>query len=145
VSELTLNDMLSEFRVRKWTLHLFGPRGAPDVYATTFQWQTCADVFVLRDEHPAFAYRVLTFPGTDVFRPQTVAWDYYSQFPAWALRAVLTIPPLASPVHRCRSGRRTPSAGCQWNFVSRSRSGRRVSSRNRPSNGDGGNGKEEER
>ena len=97
MSRLNVNDLLSEFRRRNWTLHLFGPRGAPDVYATTFQWQTCADVFVLRGEHHAFAYRVLTVPGTDVFRPQTVTWDYFSEEPAWTLRAVLTIPPPGAP------------------------------------------------
>jgi hypothetical protein len=90
VNNLTLDQLLAELRHRKWTLHLFGPQDNPNLYAATFQWDTHADVFILWSEQEASAYRVPTFPNTDVFLPEVVAWQYFGA-PEWVLRAVLTI------------------------------------------------------
>src|SRR5205823_10006131 len=53
-----LEELLEELRRRKWVLHLFGGREAPEMYAAVKRWPTCADVIILRDEHRASAYRV---------------------------------------------------------------------------------------
>lgn len=91
-----LEELLEELRRRKWVLHLFGGREAPEVYAAVHQWPTCADVIILRDEHQASAYRVPTFPGTDVFSPRVVTWQYHAA-PVWTLRAVLTLAEPGTP------------------------------------------------
>ena len=85
-----LDELLEELRRRKWVLHLFGGREAPEIYAAVHRWPTCADVIILRDEHRASAYRVPTFPGMDVFSPGVVTWQYHAT-PVWTLRAVLTL------------------------------------------------------
>lgn len=90
VTGLSLDDLFTELRRRKWTLYLFGRPAAPDLYAATFRWPTCTDVLIIRDEHRATAYRTPSFPGSDVFRPSVVSWQYGAE-PLWALRAVLTI------------------------------------------------------
>ena len=93
---LGLEELLEELRRRKWVLHLFGGRTAPEIYAAVHQWETCADVVIIRDERRASAFRVPIFPGTDVFRPRVVTWQYHSN-PVWTLRAALTLPPPGSP------------------------------------------------
>lgn len=60
---LSLEDLFTELRRRKWTLYLFGRPDAPDLYAATFRWPTCANVLIIRDEHGATAYRTPSFPG----------------------------------------------------------------------------------
>ncbi|HKN51002.1 MAG TPA: hypothetical protein VJX66_00810 [Amycolatopsis sp.] len=89
--DLGLEELLNEVRRRKWVLHLFGGRESPEIYAAVFQWETCADVVILRDEDHATAFRVPTFPGTDVFDPGVVTWQYHAT-PVWTLRAVLALP-----------------------------------------------------
>ncbi|MEU5263659.1 hypothetical protein [Amycolatopsis sp. NPDC021455] len=91
-----LEELLEELRRRKWVLHLFGGREAPEIYAAVHRWPTCADVIILRDEHRASAYRVPTFPGTDVFSPRVVTWQYHAT-PVWTLRAVLTLAEPGTP------------------------------------------------
>jgi hypothetical protein len=91
-----LEELLEELRRRKWVLHLFGGREEPDVYAAVHRWPTCADVIVLRDEHRASAFRVPLFPGTDVFSPKVVTWQYHAT-PVWTLRAVLTLAEPGTP------------------------------------------------
>ncbi|MEU8639717.1 hypothetical protein AB0C38_46630 [Amycolatopsis sp. NPDC048633] len=91
-----LEELLEELRRRKWVLHLFGGREAPEIYAAVHTWPTCADVIILRDEHRASAYRVPTFPGTDVFSPRVVTWQYHAT-PVWTLRAVLTLSEPGTP------------------------------------------------
>ncbi|SFW90686.1 hypothetical protein [Amycolatopsis australiensis] len=91
-----LEQLLEELRRRKWVLHLFGGREAPELYAAVHEWPTCADVIILRDEHRASAYRVPTFPGTDVFAPRVVTWQYHAT-PVWTLRAVLTLAEPGTP------------------------------------------------
>jgi hypothetical protein len=91
-----LEELLRELRRRKWVLHLFGRRTAPEIYAAAFQWETCADVVILRDQARASAYRAPTFPGTDVFCPTVVAWQYHAS-PVWTLRAALTLPAPGDP------------------------------------------------
>jgi hypothetical protein len=90
-------------------LYVFGPQDGPELVAAVFQWPTCADVLILRGEDDASAYRVPTFPDTDVFAPELVSWHYHSQA-AWTLRAVLTIDP---PGHaRAPTGVLRPASGC---------------------------------
>ena len=91
-----LEELLEELRRRKWVLHLFGGREAPEIYAAVHTWPTCADVIILRDEHRASAYRVPLFPGTDVFSPRVVTWQYHAT-PVWTLRAVLTLAEPGTP------------------------------------------------
>lgn len=90
MKSLSLDDLLGELRRRKWMLYLFGPNERPDLYAATFQWAACAEGFILRSENDATAYRVPTYPNTDVFSPGIVSWQYHGD-PEWTLRAVLTI------------------------------------------------------
>ena len=89
-SGFSLDDLFAELRRRKWTLYLFGRPDAPDLYAATCRWTTCTDVLIIRDERHATAYRTPNFPGTDVFRPSVVSWQYGAE-PLWTLRAVFTI------------------------------------------------------
>ncbi|WET76869.1 hypothetical protein P3102_22460 [Amycolatopsis sp. QT-25] len=85
-----MDELLGELARRRWTVYLFGPKGAPELIAATFQWPTCADVLILRSQDRATAYRVPTSDDTDVFMPEIVFWQYHSD-PEWTLRAVLTI------------------------------------------------------
>ncbi|MBB5156978.1 hypothetical protein [Saccharopolyspora phatthalungensis] len=91
-----VDELLNELRRRGWVLYVFGPKDAPEAVAHVFQWDTCADVVILRDEDDATAYRLPTFPGTDVFAPELVSWHYHAST-AWTLRAVLTIAPPGHP------------------------------------------------
>ncbi|WIY06888.1 hypothetical protein QRX60_24655 [Amycolatopsis mongoliensis] len=104
-----LEQLLEELRRRKWVLHLFGGREAPEIYAAVHTWPTCADVIILRDEHRASAYRVPTFPGTDVFSPRVVTWQYHAT-PVWTLRAVLTLAEPGTPGAPLQALR--PQPGC---------------------------------
>lgn len=88
-----IDALLTELRRRRWNLHIFGPTDAPHIVGAVLQWETCADVVILRGEHDASAYRLPTFADTDVFAPELVSWQYHA-CAAWTLRAVLTI---ASP------------------------------------------------
>jgi len=90
MKSLSFDDLLAELRHRKWELYLFGPHERPDLYVATFKWPACADVFILRSENDATAYRTPTYPDTDVFSPDIVFWHYHGD-PEWTLRAVLTI------------------------------------------------------
>jgi hypothetical protein len=91
-----VEELLNELRRRRWMLYVFGPKDGPDVVAAVFQWSTCADVVILRGEVDASAFRVPTFPDTDVFSPELVSWQYHAPA-AWTLRAVLTTDPPGHP------------------------------------------------
>ncbi|MBN9739521.1 hypothetical protein DMP23_00315 [Amycolatopsis sp. A1MSW2902] len=92
---LSLHDLFRELRYHKWTLYLFGRSDSPTLFAATFEWLTCTDVLIIRSEESATAYRTPRFPGTDVFRPTVVSWQYGAD-PVWTMRAVLTISPPGS-------------------------------------------------
>ena len=64
-----LAELLSELRRRRWTLFRWGPEDAPELVAAVYRWETCCDVFVLRDKDDASAYRC---PLWSVFNPQAV-------------------------------------------------------------------------
>lgn len=96
MSSNEVDELLNELRRRKWVLYVFGPREAPYAVSYVFQWETCADVVILRGEDDATAYRVPTFPNTDIFAPEVVSWQYHAPA-AWTLRAVLTIEPPGHP------------------------------------------------
>lgn len=55
-----------------------------------------ADVFILHDEHRAYAYRTLSGDGRDVLYPAVVVWDCPGK-PARAARALLDLPPPGEP------------------------------------------------
>ncbi|MEV6879803.1 hypothetical protein [Amycolatopsis sp. NPDC051128] len=105
-----LEELLDGLRHRKWVLQLFGGREAPEVYAAVHQWPTCADVIILRDEHRASAYRAPAFPGTDVFSPRVVTWQYHAT-PVWTLRAVLTLAEPGTPGAPLQALRPQPGCG----------------------------------
>jgi hypothetical protein len=104
-----VEELLTELRRRKWVLYVFGQQDGPDAVAAVFQWTTCADVVILRGADDATAYRVPTFPDTDVFSPEMVSWQYHASA-AWTLRAVLTIDPPGHP--RAPVSVLRPAAGC---------------------------------
>jgi hypothetical protein len=93
---LEFEELLSEFRWRRWTLIRWGPVDAPRLMAAMYKWQACADVFILRSEHEATAYRVPTLDDTGVFNPTTVAYQYHHSA-LWTLRAILLLPAPGEP------------------------------------------------
>jgi hypothetical protein len=104
-----VDELLRELRRRRWVLYVFGPKDGPDAVAYVFQWSMCPDVVILRGEDDASAYRVPTFPETDVFTPPLVSWQYHASA-AWTLRAVLTIDPPGHP--NAPTAVQRPAAGC---------------------------------
>jgi hypothetical protein len=96
-------------------LYVFGPKDGPDVVAYVFQWSMCTEVVILRGEDDASAYRVPTFPETDVFTPPLVSWQYHA-FAAWTLRAVLTIDPPGHPNAPTAVLRPRPVASFRWTY-----------------------------
>lgn len=70
--------------------HFFGLRRQPRAIGYVIRWPNCADVIVLRAEDDASTFRTPTFPGTDVFAPTLVSWQYHAAV-AWTLRAALTL------------------------------------------------------
>lgn len=91
-----LDELLVELRLRHWMLHFFGPRGDLRAIGAVYQWETCADILILRTEDDASAFRVPTFPDTDVFEPAMVSWQYHASA-MWTLRAVLTLEAPGTP------------------------------------------------
>ncbi|MGI8313348.1 hypothetical protein [Saccharopolyspora hattusasensis] len=88
---LELKDLLSELRRRNWTLIRWGPEDSPQLWAAMFKWLDCADVFILRSEAKANAYRVPTPDGDGIFNPGRVFYQYHAS-PLWTLRAILALP-----------------------------------------------------
>jgi hypothetical protein len=88
---IELADLLFELRRRTWTIVRWGPECSPQLIAGTFKWHTCVDVFILRSETDATAYRVPTVDGTGVFNPEAVSYQYHHR-PLWTLRAILALP-----------------------------------------------------
>jgi hypothetical protein len=94
-----LDDLLSELRYRRWTLHLWGPKDAPDLMAATFRWtpRQEVDVIILRSHDSATAFRTLYFDHDGMFRPEIVHWQYHADNPWWVFRAVFTLPHPGKP------------------------------------------------
>lgn len=88
---LSLNELFEQLRMRRWTLHVFGPRELPDLYVASLHWGGYSDVLILRSERSATAFRVAMYPGVDFLAPKEVVWQYHSA-PTWTVRAVLAVP-----------------------------------------------------
>ena len=78
VAALCLDELLTELRLRGWTLYVFGPKEAPKLVAAVLPWIGCTDVLIIRSEEHAAAYRVAAQSSLDVFKPSVVAWQYHS-------------------------------------------------------------------
>ncbi|MFI0464526.1 hypothetical protein ACH347_10645 [Saccharopolyspora sp. 5N102] len=106
---LELDDLLGELRRRGWTLILWGPREAPELYAAMYHRATSADVLIIRGEKDASAYRTPVVGDSPVFCPPVVAYQYHAE-PTWALRAVLSLPAPGEP--GAPMGMEKPSPKC---------------------------------
>lgn len=65
--------------------------GGPLAFAMVLARVGCADVFILHDEHLAYAYRTPSGDGRDVLYPAVVLWDCPGK-PVRAGRALLDLP-----------------------------------------------------
>lgn len=83
-----LAELLCRLRQQHWTLIRWGDESAPELLAAVRKWPTCSDVFILRSENSASAYRS---PPWTVFGPPLVLFQVHST-PEKALRAVLNLP-----------------------------------------------------
>ncbi|MER5392553.1 hypothetical protein [Saccharopolyspora sp. NPDC002686] len=95
-TSLTLEDLLVVLRTKGWTLNLWGPRDARELYAATYRRSTSADVIIIRDETDASAYRTPIIGDSSMFCPLVVAYQYHAT-PEWALRAILALPAPGAP------------------------------------------------
>lgn len=87
-----LEALLTEAGHRGFLWYMFqSDQDGPDVVAGVYQWNGCADVYVLLDCERAHAYRLPTGAAADVFDPHDVLW-WYGAGPVWTLRALLTLP-----------------------------------------------------
>ena len=93
---LPLDELLTELRLRRWTLYRWGRADDPELVAATFDWGSCADVLVLRRDETASGHRTLTFEGADPLRPAAVLFQYHA-VALWTLRAMLALPPPGHP------------------------------------------------
>lgn len=96
MSPLGLDELLVELRRRHWTLIRWGNPRAPELLAATFEWDTCADVLILRAENDASAYRAPSWPEADLFAPEKVSYQYHASA-LWTLRAILSLPRPGTP------------------------------------------------
>lgn len=105
---LSLDEMLVELRIRRWTLIRWGSEHDPALVAATFTWHRYVDVLILRPDRTASGYRTALTPDLDVLRPNLVTFQYHGRA-LWVLRAVLTLtPPDDTPAHIER-----PHTSCQ--------------------------------
>ncbi|MGV9364472.1 hypothetical protein [Amycolatopsis sp. NPDC003731] len=128
-ASLPLEDLLAKLRERRWTLHVFGPPDAPDLYASSVYWGGYTDVLLIRSEKSATAYRVPMLPGVDFLAPREVVWQYHSA-PTWTVRAVLALP--APGLHGAPSKPERPNVLCKVPQELRQRRTTRRSGLNQP-------------
>lgn len=87
---MSLDELLTELRVRRWTLFRWGHEHDPALVAAVYKWNSSADVIILRRERTATGYRVPTRDDSEIFRPPMVSFQYHGP-PLWVLRAILTL------------------------------------------------------
>lgn len=93
LAELNQDQMLNLLRKHQWKLYPFGSHGHQDFYSAVYNWGGIrADVVHLRGRKYASAYRVVLYPGVDLFAPTLVEWQYHATT-LWTLRAVLALSP----------------------------------------------------
>ena len=88
---LGLDELLTELRLRRWTLVRWGEPDRPALLAAAFTWVEYWDVLILRSEEHASGYRAPRTEGAEAFNPELVVYQYH-QSPLWALRAMLALP-----------------------------------------------------
>lgn len=87
-----LYELLTEFGREGSLVHSYQvDRDGPMVVAMVLDRAGCADVFILHDEHRAYAYRTPSGDGWDVLNPAVVLWDCAGK-PVRALRALRDLP-----------------------------------------------------
>ena len=87
-----LYQLLTEFGRRGFVVHSYQVDDVgPLVVAMVLDRDTCVDVFILHDEHRAYAYRTPSGDGRDVLNPAVVLWDCGGK-PVRALRALRDLP-----------------------------------------------------
>jgi hypothetical protein len=91
IQVMKLDELLTELRLRRWTLFRWGSEDDPALVAAVFKWNSSADVIILRRNRTATGYRVPTREDSEIFRPRIVSFQYHGP-PLWTLRAVLTLP-----------------------------------------------------
>jgi hypothetical protein len=91
--ELPLDELLTELRIRRWTLYKFGPAHDLRLVAGVVRWPRAreVDVLLLRSDSSGSAWRAPSFHENELFRPPLVLWEYH-QDALWALRAILGLP-----------------------------------------------------
>lgn len=88
---LSLDELLTELRLRQWTLFRWGRAEDPELVAAAYQWDAYADAVLLRRDRTASGYRTPTRSDTEVFSPGLVTYQYHGH-PLWVVRAVLALP-----------------------------------------------------
>ncbi|MPZ86281.1 MAG: hypothetical protein GEV28_40295 [Actinophytocola sp.] len=87
-----LYESLTELGRAGYLVHTYQvDHDGPMVVAMVLDRGGCADVFILHDEHRAYAYRTPNGAGRDVLNPAVVFWDCPGK-PVRAGRALLDLP-----------------------------------------------------
>jgi hypothetical protein len=87
-----LYELLTELGRAGFVVHSYQvDQTGPWVVAMVLDRDGCADVFILHDEHRAYAYRTPSGDGRDVLNPTVVLWDCPGK-PVRALRALRELP-----------------------------------------------------
>lgn len=87
---MALDELLTELRLRRWTLFRWGEADDPALVAAVFKWNSSADVIILRRNRTATGYRVPTRDDTEILAPRIVSFQYHGP-PLWTLRAILAL------------------------------------------------------
>jgi len=107
-AKLTLDDMMNELRVRRWTLHRWGHEDDPALLVGQYHWTDVIDTVILRPDGLGCSYRC---PAAvpDPFRPDAVVFQWAGDG-LWALRRILTLEPPEHP--RAPTQLQTPLPEC---------------------------------
>jgi len=90
IQVMALDELLTELRLRRWTLFRWGEADDPALVAALYKWRGSADVIILRRNRTATGYRAPTPDDAEILRPRVVSFQYHGP-PLWTLRAILTL------------------------------------------------------